>query len=174
MRLVRPGPPGHPAGGSSGRVGTWLVVLAGVWALVGFLNRALRDVTGPSMLPTLRPGDRILVLPVPPRLLRRGDVVVVRDPRRPDRETVKRVAGLPGQRIRPPPAPPTRPTTRDAVIDVPEGHLLVLGDNPALSTDSRAFGPVPTSHLVGRVVARLTPPGVVARRPAGPTPRGRP
>lgn len=127
-----------------------------MWALVGFLNRALRDVTGPSMLPALRPGDRILVLPVPARLLRRGDVVVVRDPRRPDRETVKRVAGLPGRRV-----------SHGAAAQVPEGHLVLLGDNPALSTDSRTFGPVPTSLLVGRVVARLTPPGLVGRTPPG-------
>jgi signal peptidase I len=53
-------------------------------------------VQGESMLPTLAPGQRIAVGPLR-RAPRRGDVVVVR---RPEREVVKRVVGLPGEHVR--------------------------------------------------------------------------
>ena len=88
----------------------------------------LARVTGPSMSPTVRHGDRLLV--------RRGDtaapgdVVLARFPARPDLLVVKRV-----------------------VRAVPGGHW-VQGDNPFVTDDSRSFG---TAVVVGRVVGRITP-----------------
>jgi len=82
------------------------------------------EVTGDSMRPALLPGDRLLVLrggPIP-----HGDVVAVADPRQPARTVVKRVADRRGTAV------------------------TVLGDNPEASTDSRTFGPVPSSTLRGR------------------------
>ncbi|TYP90000.1 S26 family signal peptidase [Blastococcus xanthinilyticus] len=110
---------------------------------VGALPRAWVQVrvTGPSMSPTVRPGDRLLVRRVPTGTAAPGEVVVARFPRRPELLVVKRV--------------------RHAV---PEGHW-VEGDNPFGSDDSRAFGP---AVVVGRVVGRLWPrPG---RLPAPPPP----
>jgi nickel-type superoxide dismutase maturation protease len=82
-----------------------------------------------SMQPALRPGDRIVVN----RWLaaRAGDIVVVRDPDNLKRMLVKRLA------------------ERNA-----DGSLVILADNPNVSRDSRAFGPVPKSLLVGKVVWR--------------------
>ena len=88
-------------------------------------------VEGDSMLPTVRPGDRLLVSPWMPA--RPGHLVAVRDPRTPARLLVKRV-------------------DRYAA-----GGLWVLGDNPPASTDSRQFGPVPRAALVGRVFYRYHP-----------------
>ena len=85
-----------------------------------------------SMLPTLVPGDRLLV--VRTRRPRAGDVVALPDPRRPGRTLVKRVAGE------------------------HMGLLDLRGDNPAFSTDSRSFGLVPSSAVRGRVVRRYWPP----------------
>jgi nickel-type superoxide dismutase maturation protease len=91
----------------------------------------LARVTGPSMSPTVRHGDRLLV-----RRVRRsgevrpGDVVLARFPSRPDLLVVKRVRRA-----------------------VPGGHW-VEGDNPLVADDSRAFG---TAVVVGRVVLRLWP-----------------
>jgi nickel-type superoxide dismutase maturation protease len=97
--------------------------LAGAWAVV--------RVTGPSMFPTVRSGDRLLVRRVrPSAAVRRGDVVLARFPSRPDLLVVKR-----------------------AVRAVPGGHW-VQGDNPFVADDSRAFGP---AVVVGRVVVRLWP-----------------
>ena len=88
-------------------------------------------VEGDSMLPTLLPGDRLVV--VRRRQARPGDLVTVPDPRHPTRVMVKRVA-----RVGP-------------------AGVVVRGDNPHASTDSRRFGPVPTASVRGRVVYRYFP-----------------
>lgn len=82
-------------------------------------------VSGPSMLPTLQPGETVLVDPRAPA--RAGDVVLARHPHQ-DLLVLKRVSRL----------------TLDGVE--------LLGDNPALSTDSRHYGPLPLERLRGRVV----------------------
>lgn len=95
------------------------------------------------MEPTLTPGDRVLVLRLRPRP---GDVVALRDPRNQARTILKRVAAIDGEEV------------------------TVLGDNAAASTDSRAFGPVPQSSVLGRVVYRYAPTaraGRVARSRGG-------
>jgi nickel-type superoxide dismutase maturation protease len=90
------------------------------------------SVTGPSMTPTLRSGDVLLVRWRPGRVRARvGDVVVVALPDRP--LAVKRLV------------------RRDGAT------LVVEGDNPFGSTDSRALGPVPSGALRGRVLVRLWP-----------------
>lgn len=83
------------------------------------------------MLPTLAPGDRLLVRRT--RSVGVGELVVVADPRRPDRWIVKRVAA------------------RGA-----DGALDVRGD-AAASTDSRTFGRIAPAHVVGRPVYRYAP-----------------
>lgn len=118
-----------------------------LWVALRMSSRLLRRVRGASMAPTLRAGDLVAVLPVrrPPRV---GDVVVLRDPRTPDRETVKRVAATAG----------TPADLAGRVAEVPTGHLAVRGDDPLASTDSRRYGAVPVGAVVARVVARLWPP----------------
>jgi nickel-type superoxide dismutase maturation protease len=101
------------------------------WAIWRWRPVARVEVTGQSMGPALLPGDRLLVLRG--RRFRRGDVVAVTDPRQPDRTMVKRVADRRGTAV------------------------TVLGDNPAASTDSRTFGPVPSSTVRGRAVYRYFP-----------------
>ena len=101
----------------------------------------LARISGPSMAPTVRSGDRLLVRRVRPGgRVRAGDVVLARFPSRPELLVVKRV-----------------------VREVPGGHW-VQGDNPLVADDSRAFG---TAVVVGRAVLRLWPrPG----RLGGPPP----
>ena len=99
-------------------------------------------VTGPSMSPTLRHGDRLLVRRLRPgRRVPPGAVVLARFAARPELLVVKRV-----------------------LRDVPGGSW-VIGDNPLVTDDSRSFG---VAVPVGRVVARLWPrPGRLPGPPPG-------
>jgi len=101
---------------------------------------AMARVSGPSMSPTVRHGDRLLVRRVrPASRVVPGDVVLARFPARPELLVVKRVSR-----------------------EVAGGHWVV-GDNEFATDDSRSFGP---AVVVGRVVARLWPrPGKLAAPP---------
>jgi nickel-type superoxide dismutase maturation protease len=115
----------------------WVVVLSTLVMLVA--QRSTRFVVeGESMFPSLRHGDYILAtrLPHVAGAPRRGWVVVARRPDRPDLELIKRVAE-PGK-VR--------------------GSLMILGDNPHSSTDSRHFGPVLRDNLIGVAWLRYWPP----------------
>ena len=123
------------------------------------------SVAGLSMAPTLAPGDRVLVRKVPVGRVRRGDVVVVRElaPCRRDgpagpRWVVKRVAALPGD-----PAPSYLPSWARGDGVVAAGTLVLLGDNPAVSRDSRQVGGIPAERLLGVAVRRLGGPALPVR-----------
>ena len=126
------------------------VAAACLAVVAGALWRSVRrvEVAGSSMAPALLPGDRLVVIGLPwfpqpwPRA---GAVVALRDPRLPGRILIKRVSA----------------------VDRGLGTLEVLGDDPGASTDSREFGPVPRSSLVGRAVYRYAPAG---RSGPGPWP----
>ncbi|MFC4032735.1 S26 family signal peptidase [Streptomyces polygonati] len=152
-----------------------LLAGAGLLLLLGYgAARALLlvvNVTGRSMLPTFRPGRRVIVLRTPPGRPRAGAVVVFRLPRTepvaeavpPKPLLVKRVAARGGD-----PVPEVvlcavgaRPGDR-----VPEGSLVLLGDNGDTTVaggDSRAWGYVPQGALVGVVIGG---PGRRLRREA--------
>jgi len=139
-------------------------------------------VKGGSMRPTLDPGHRIAVAPLvrPPT---RGDLVVLHRPGGLD--VVKRVVGLPGERVRlragrlevdgqavPEPYLADRrgpgnpegvprsidPSVGDLELELGPAQYLVLGDHRAASTDGRDFGPVGADALVGRVRFAYWPP----------------
>ena len=114
---------------------------AGVATLV--TRWVVARVAGPSMTPTVRSGDRLVVRRVAPGdTVSEDAVVLARFPARPELLVVKRVRSA-----------------------VPGGHW-VEGDNPFVADDSRVFGP---AVVVGRVVGRLWPrPGRLARRPDQP------
>lgn len=132
-----------------------------------------------SMRPTLLRGDKILVRKTRSYVPSRGDVVVLRSPRHRDTIYVKRVAALPGETIE----------IRDKTIyingrivqcpaldniehhstgsfgiesqpyTVPQDSVFVLGDNSANSQDSRHFGPIPRTDVIGRAYKIYWPLG---------------
>ena len=150
-----------------------------------FVVQAFKIPSG-SMLPTLQIGDHLLVnkflygLRVPFLQLRvldfhqpeRDDVVVFIYPQDPTKDFIKRVKGLPGERIEivnkrlyidgerqddaygyyEPVAGNSGHNPRDnyPAFVVPEGHVFVLGDNRDHSHDSRFWGPVPIEDILGK------------------------
>jgi signal peptidase I len=129
--------------GSSRKV-AFVVMLFVLAAAYGFRRwRPFRvEVSGPSMRPTLEPGDWALAI-VPERV-GPGDVVVIQHPERPGFEIVKRVVTVLGDG-----AP-------DGTGRV--GRVWLEGDDPSSSTDSRAFGAVPLDRINGRVRLVWWPP----------------
>jgi signal peptidase I len=104
--------------------------------------------------------------------LSRGDLVTFASPAN-GVESLKRVVGLPGERVavldavlhvdgRPLDEPYVDFREWDgmftAQVTVPEDAVYVLGDDRLTSVDSRDFGPVPVEALDGRVLVRLWPP----------------
>ncbi|MBY8872677.1 S26 family signal peptidase [Micromonospora sp. PLK6-60] len=156
----------------------WLLSALGLTgaALLAFRQGRRRwllvAVDGPSMSPTLLPGDRVLARRTGTRSVTVGDVVVFRRPRRagdpvgqPGPYLVKRVAALPGDA--------TPDLGGESVLVpgrvVPPATVVLVGDNRADSVDSRMFGYLPTERLVAVVDPRRLRGGAtgVVSRPAG-------
>ncbi|WP_327586836.1 S26 family signal peptidase [Nonomuraea sp. NBC_00507] len=148
-----------------------IIAICGLLAMtvtaVALIRRYLTIVTvrGESMTPTYRPGDRLLARRWGLHRLRRGDVVVldgarIAGPRTPvpgdlvlNDRILKRVTALPGD-----PVPYSRIDDRVAdqqTVRVLPRHIVVLGDNPMLSADSRVFGPVDQDHVRAVVIRPL-------------------
>ena len=147
-----------------------LALLAFCILRLGFQNY---KVQGPSMEPTLRPGQFLLVwkLAYASHPVERGDIVVFRSATRPTQAYIKRVVGLPGETVEssngevcidgvPLDEPySATPAYRSwGPITAPDDCLVVLGDNRANSNDSRSWGPLPLSNLVGKAWFCYWPP----------------
>lgn len=118
------------------------------------------EVRDESMLPTLRPGDRLLVdrAAYRARRPRAGEIVVLVDPEEPARWLVKRVGAVGPEPAPPPPGRAIGPAPTSPDDPLPPGTVYVVSDAPGPTRDSRRFGPVPLDRLVGRVYRRLFPP----------------
>ncbi|MFC7549388.1 signal peptidase I [Plantactinospora sp. GCM10030261] len=126
-----------------------LVVLVGWRVRRRFL---LVTVEGRSMEPAHRHGDQVLVDRRRSATLRIGDVVVVERADRVQQRMIKRVAALPGDRV---PIEVCAFQHWPEPTWVPPGHLVLLGDNPSGSLDSRQRGFFPADRLLGVVVRRV-------------------
>jgi len=140
------------------------------------------QVSGPSMVPTLLDGDRLLLTKgyTSPR---HGDIVVfIIDEQGTPTEIVKRVVGLPGDTIEvlgdnvlvngkpeatPHPVVIRFESPRIAPQVIPAGTVFVMGDNRPVSLDSRYIGPLPLSTAHGRVAAIWAPIGRMRVVPSG-------
>lgn len=158
----------------AGLVAGAVAALAGAAALAVLRRRlAVITVEGRSMEPALHSGDRVLVRRVPLDRVRRGDIVVIEQPApgsrrpaaaggRPDPRTgdiaweswvIKRAAALPGDPV---PAPVAAAVSAAPGSPVPAGRLVALGDNAALSFDSRTHGYYSGDRVLGVVLRRIS------------------
>lgn len=122
-------------------------------------------------MPTYEAGDKLLIEKLSYRLVspRRGEVLVIRNPHKHEQTEIKRVVGLPGEKLHfattsmivthsggneeviTDPAVVREDTGALDVILGPEDYY-VLGDNRPRSTDSRSFGAVQKVDIIGRVI----------------------
>ncbi|MCS7273516.1 MAG: signal peptidase I [Fimbriimonadales bacterium] len=126
-----------------------LLTIFGLLALFFALNFRIVVVNGPSMEPTYKDGDRLLMTNAYWLFgeIRKGDVVVIIRPK--GDLLIKRVVALAGEPI------PKRYWTPLVYMmggRVPEGHIFVVGDNLAQSEDSRHIGAIPLSWVQGKIV----------------------
>ncbi|QQG43814.1 MAG: signal peptidase I [Candidatus Roizmanbacteria bacterium] len=137
------------------------------------------QVKGASMDPTFNSGDYIFTSKITYKFRQpeRGDVVVFKSPKNPDIEYIKRIIAIPGDSV----------SIKDGqvfvngsilnenyinvttntweggfvkegvLVTVPQNYLFVLGDNRPRSSDSREFGPIPLSSIIGQVFYRYFP-----------------
>ncbi|QMU78909.1 signal peptidase I [Streptacidiphilus sp. PB12-B1b] len=163
-----------------------LIAMVGGFAVLAVQYRPY-SVPTDSMQPTIKPGDVVLAHPVTPSAIGRGDVVVFNDPQWEGSNLVKRVVGIGGDtvvccdssgRITVDGHPVTEPYTRQAgalagvpqtkfTAVVPPGRLFLLGDNRAVSQDSRVHlmlddGTVAADQVLARVDGTVWPLGHTA------------
>jgi signal peptidase I len=133
-----------------------------------------------SMESTLEPDQMVLVDKISPIFqdYRRGDVIVFWPPKGFEAEGsdpfIKRVVGVPGDLVEirndavyvngvslvepyVHNGEPTMSRTEKTSWQVPEGRLFVLGDHREASEDSRVFGPIEKSSVIGRAWIRYWP-----------------
>jgi signal peptidase I len=180
----RAGPP-ERRGGNAPIMLICLLVVADMLLMLGvallvrqFVAQAF-SIPNEPMAPTLEAGDKILVYKGA-HAPRRGDIMVFRNPVDRTQYYVKRVAALEGEsvefrdegiyvngsllregafgRIRYLPVAQQKFAAEGEPFVVPPGHVFVVGDNTTRSFDSRFYGPVPLSDMIGLAYKRYWPP----------------
>jgi signal peptidase I len=153
-----------------------LASLALQLAILGVLIAAFfmrtPQVSGLSMAPHINSGEYVLINTVAYRfgVPNRGDIIAFRHDGDTPEVYIKRVVGIPGDRVR---VDRGSVYVNGARLDEPyvryqdgrsfpettiqPGSLYVLGDNRANSEDSRFFGPVAQDHVIGRALAGVWP-----------------
>ncbi len=163
------------------------------WLMITFVFQSY-EVDGPSMETTLQDKDRLIVVKTGKTLARltngnyipkRGDIVIfvkhgfAELGTSGDKQLIKRVIGLPGERVvvnegkftifndeHPDGFDPDEGqdyaesiafTDGRVDITIPDGQVFMAGDNRGNSLDSRRFGPVPSEDIIGKLVFRLFP-----------------
>jgi signal peptidase I len=174
-------------GPGSRRVIEWLVVLAGAVIVALVIQATSVQafwIPSKSMENTLHVDDRVMVNKWSYRLhpIHRGDIVVFNRPPKmgitTDHNLIKRVIGLPGdelaianghvyidgQQLNEPYVEADRPTEQGSIectpakpCVIPPKHVWVMGDNRTDSEDSRFFGPITESSIVGQAFIRIWP-----------------
>lgn len=206
-----PGPPSPPPHkrrpereGARSIISTIVILVAApIFALllIAFVFQSY-EVDGPSMERTLKDSDRLIVTKTAktwsritdvPYIPDRGEIIVFAklgtiDPvAGSERQLIKRVIGLPGDRViiqngivtvlnddNPDGFDPdevggysddiaSRGGATDIDISVPDDYVFVMGDNRSNSLDSRSFGIISSDEIVGRLAMRIFPLDEITR-----------
>jgi len=156
------------------------IALGGAFFVVVYLFvMQPHQVKGNSMHPTYYDEEYILTDKISYKfhLPQRGDIVILKSPKNPDIDFIKRVVALPGEKVLikegrlyingqelqedylkvSTPVFPGGFIQEGLEVTIPDGFLFVLGDNRPGSSDSREFGFIPVENIIGRVFFRYFP-----------------
>jgi len=172
-----PAPAPQPSHSLRNEVRIWtrdlLIAIGLALVIIVFLYQPVK-VEGTSMAPLLSDQERIFINKFVYRFepIERGDVVVFWYPLDRSKSFIKRIIGLPGERmeirqgvvyvngraIQEPYVPAQYEDLSDfGPIRVPRGSYFVMGDHRISSNDSRVFGPVASKYIYGRAVFAYWP-----------------
>ena len=184
-------PPGTSGARWLAELAVVLVLVIGATVVLRMFVVQTFSIPSGSMLPTLQIGDRIVVDKADFHIHRGDVVVFRRPPLEEQdyADLVKRVIGLPGEtisssgghilidgKVLQEPWLPAGPDAYTGALNepdphpqfdlpgpvrIPAGDYFVMGDNRTESEDSRFFGPIPRSLIVGRAVLVAWPLGQV-------------
>jgi signal peptidase I len=156
-----------------------IVVFLAVLVMIYLFLFSPQEINGASMEPSFFNAELIITNKfvykiTPPK---RGDVVIFKSPKNKDIDYIKRIIGLPGDKVKlmnnayyvnsvKLDEPYLRPKTQisggtflkeGSEITVPAGYYFVSGDNRPHSSDSREFGPIPLEDFIGKGILLYWP-----------------
>lgn len=159
-----------------------IVFAIGIFFFVYLLIMRPHKIKGQSMQPNYPDGEYLLTQKVsyyfhPPQ---RGDVIVFRPPISNEDEFIKRIIGLPGDKVR---VESGRVYINDQLLNesyldvnlftsssnflqegqeylIPKGEWIVMGDNRPHSSDSRSWGPITKDEISGKAWFIYWPPNL--------------
>lgn len=153
-----------------------LIIIAAAFAIAMLVQTFMFRITGilqKSMLPTVDPGDRVIVncMTYHFREPRPGEIIVVRDPQDDKKDIIKRVIAVGGDTIELTDGvlyvngevvDEPYVVNKDVVkgqpkLQIPDGYVYVMGDNRPVSGDSRVLGPIPEDRIIGKVICVMWP-----------------
>ncbi len=157
----------------------FVAIVAAVLIVLRFFIAEPHRVSGSSMVPNFHDGDYIITNKLAKSIahLERGEVIILHNPRNTDQVFIKRIVGLPGEKIQildgqvyingkqiqEPYLPQGLKTSGGAFlpegeeITIPDNQYFVMGDNRNGSSDSREWGTVEYNLVIGQAWARYWP-----------------
>ncbi|MBI4040207.1 signal peptidase I [Candidatus Daviesbacteria bacterium] len=158
----------------------FVAITGAIVVIVHFFIAEPHEVSGSSMVPNFHDQDYLITNKIGTRFSppQKGEVLILHSPRNPDIILIKRVVGLPRERIKlsggkvyingqldtEPYLDPSLTTAggsflpEDEEITIPDGQYFVMGDNRSASSDSREFGTVKLDEIIGQAWFRYWPP----------------
>lgn len=157
----------------------FIAVLAAIFIFIRLIVAEPHKVSGKSMVPNFQDADLLITNKLATNLspLSRGEVIILKNPRDNNVAFIKRVIGLPNEKVmirdgkvyingeilNEPYLPAGTITTGESFLQtggeilVPEGQYFVIGDNRGGSSDSREWGPIKKDLIVGQAYIRYWP-----------------
>ncbi len=157
----------------------FVAIILVLYVIIHYFIAEPHQVSGSSMVPNFTDKDLIITNKLPTHFggFKRGEVIIFQNPRDASQDYIKRIIGLPGERLKildsqiyingSPLAEPYLSSdvvtlTRGFMdegeeIKVPEGTFFVMGDNREGSSDSREWGPLKEELIIGQAWLRYWP-----------------